>query len=138
MKNRWPIPPGIISLVVCFAALCLAILSLLTFTSAKTEYNLASASYENTQSILDADYLCKGKIAEAYTLFENGENINQIALELECDLIDNILVFTQAIDENRAIVAEVTFADTPSLTSYRTLYIGDWTPDNSLGVWEGQ
>lgn len=137
MKNRAPLPPGIISLAVIFASLCLIVLSLLTFNSAKTELTLANAYEKNISALMSADFNCRKRICKAIEMSAEGKNSDEIALETNCLSEDNILVFTEPIDANRTVRAELELQPKPVLRSYQTLYTGDWSPDESIEVWNG-
>ncbi|MEA4919672.1 MAG: hypothetical protein VB078_01920 [Clostridiaceae bacterium] len=137
MKNRAPLPPGIISLAVIFASLCLIVLSLLTFSSARNELSLAGTYEKNISALMSADFNCRKRICKAIEMFEEGKNSNEIAIETNCLSADNILVFTEPIDENRAVRAELELQPKPVLRSFKTLYTGDWSPDESIEVWTG-
>ena len=54
------LPPGIISLAVVFVCLCLTVLSLLCYTSAKSELSLAEASAANKKKVLEGSFMCRG------------------------------------------------------------------------------
>lgn len=137
MKNRAPLPPGILSLAVIFASLCLILLSLLTFSSARNELTLANAYEKNISSLMSADFNCRKRISKAVEMFEEGKNSDEIALETNCLSVDNILVFTEPIDDNRTVRAELELQPKPVLRSFMTLYTGDWAPDESIEVWNG-
>lgn len=138
MKNRSPIPPGVITLCVVFISLCMSLLAMLTFSGARSELELARASYENSQAIMEADYACRSRMEKAAQMLNRGEEISDITLETGALLEDNILVFEQAVDDRRVIRAKMTAVPDPRSLSYVIIYTGDWTPDMSIDVWDGQ
>lgn len=138
MKNRSPIPPGVITLCVVFISLCMSLLAMLTFSGAKSELKLAKASFENRSAIMEADYACRRRMERAAEMLEEGKEISLAALETDALLEDNILVFEQPVDDRRIIRAEMTADSDPRTLSYTVLYTGDWSPDTSIDVWDGQ
>ena len=138
MKNRSPIPPGVITLCVVFISLCMSLLAMLTFSGAKSELELARASFDNRKAVLEADYACRSRMERAVEMLRGGDGISSAALETDALLEDNILVFEQAVDDRRVIRAEMTAEADPRLLSYVILYTGDWSPDMSIEVWDGQ
>lgn len=138
MKNRSPIPPGVITLCVVFISLCMSLLAMLTFSGAKSELELARVSFENRKNIMEADYACRSRMEKAAEMLNGGEEISQAALETGALLEDNVLIFEQAVDDRRVIRAEMTAEADPRTLSYVILYTGDWSPDLSIDVWDGQ
>lgn len=138
MSRRSPLPPGIITLCVVFICLCMGLLSLLTYNGARDRLALAQASSANMALVMEADLRCRLRLGQAVDLIDRGEDIQNISLETQAILVDNILVFEEPVDENRVIRAELELAPRLRLIAFRTIYTGQWSPDSSLEIWDGQ
>ena len=138
MKRQLALPPGVLSLCVVFFSLCLSLLALLTYNSAKSELTLAEASAANTSAVLGAEYACRLRVAHAIGLLEDGMTPEEVSLETNALLGDNILIFEEETNGSRVVRAELELEPAPRLAAFRTVYTGQWSPDTGLDVWSGQ
>lgn len=138
MKRQLALPPGVLSLCVVFFSLCLSLLALLTYNSAKSELTLAEASAANTSAVLEAEYACRLRVARAIGLLEDGMTPEEVSLETNALLGDNILIFEEETDSSRVVRAELELEPAHRLAAFRTVYTGQWSPDTGLDVWSGQ
>ena len=138
MKRQLALPPGVLSLCVVFFSLCLSLLTLLTYNSAKSELTLAEASAANTSAVLEAEYACRLRVARAIGLLEDGMTPEEVSLETNALLGDNILIFEEETDSSRVVRAELELEPAHRLAAFRTVYTGQWSPDTGLDVWSGQ
>ncbi len=130
------LPPGIISLAVVFVCLCLTVLSLLCYTSAKSELSLAEASAANKKKVLEGSFMCRGLADTAMALYNEGYSPEQAAESAGGSWNGEEMVFEWGIDENRVMVLTLDPQSGKSAEYLR--YVGTWTPDTGLEVWDGQ
>lgn len=118
-----PSPVGLSSVLVCLCALCLAVFSLLSLSTASADLRLqqkyADSVRDGGQAQCEAELIIaklrEGTVPEGVSLDENGN----FSFQTEADGVCAILV--QGYFENGA----------PKLTRYQKIRNADWEPDGS-------
>lgn len=136
---------GIVSLTVIFSVLCLAILSVLTFSTALTEKNFSdkravaqiayyAAETECAEITNQIGELWQEKEKEAVQSFlENHE----IVYWYEEERL--MLFFQQKIDENQSLSVLLRLEDTGmKVERWQVVSTQDWVPDQGISVWNGE
>lgn len=127
------------SLLLIFSVLCLTVFSLLTLSATMRERTLT----EKRRAAVEAYYAADGAAAEvAAALLEGGRTgavpstVGGTAIE---DEGGGVYAYLCPIDGRRAISVRLMLSDGGiGILSWRTTEIADWTPDESLSVWEGE
>jgi len=133
---------GILSLVVIFSVLCLAIFSVLALSSAIVEKNLSEKGAASVEEYYEADFKAAeyaDRLKELYNLTGGFEDISiDLSLEIRDTLDSRQVSYTVPINENQAISVIIEFSDDKiKIEEWKVVQTGEWTPDDSLNVWDG-
>ncbi|MDR3289087.1 MAG: hypothetical protein LBT22_06625 [Peptococcaceae bacterium] len=133
---------GSATIIMLFVLLCLTVLSILSLLSANSQKQLA----DRAATVATNYYAAELKAAEIYQELLNGDFSH-----VEAEAAENggqYFSYAVAIDENQTLSVRVRAvpAQTPENTESAALAIeywkiidaGDWTPDQSLGVLQGE
>lgn len=126
------------SLLLIFSVLCLTVFSLLTLSTVRREVVLTEKRKAAVEHYYAADAGAV-EIASALLTAERGGSLppelGGIAIQHEGQ---GVYAYNYPIDSRRAISVRLRIAGgTSTLLSWKTTDIADWTPDESLDVWEG-
>lgn len=127
--NKRGMSVGVISLLVIFSVLCLAIFSVLSLSTALNERNLAERSAKATSDYYAAELRC----AEIVAQLRSGDSPEGIPI-MEGG---GLLSFSQPIDAAQILQVQLD-ADTLEITCWRVIYTADWSPDTGISVWDGE
>ncbi|MEA4815621.1 MAG: hypothetical protein VB120_02035 [Lachnospiraceae bacterium] len=133
---------GLSSLVVIFAVLCLTVFSVLSLSSAIVEKNLAEKSAASVKEYYEADFKAAeyvDKLKEIYSFTGEFED-SSLGLEFEIEeaLDGKYVSYAVPINESQAISVVLKFSvDKMNIEEWKVVQTGDWTPDDSLNVWDG-
>ena len=124
---------GAVSLVMIFCVLCLAVFTTLTVSTARREQKLSRMTAQRTEEFYAADtkateiarQVFSGALPET-VVFEAGEDGAQAA-KYEVAVNEAQTLEIVLIQENGKWRVE----------QWKTVYTGDWTPDDSIHVWDG-
>ncbi|HHU22307.1 MAG TPA: hypothetical protein GXZ52_02660 [Clostridiales bacterium] len=139
------IRPGIMSVTVIFAALCLTVFAVLSLMTAKNEANQAEKAVTALTEYYEADGQCAAFIRGLYRLWKSGADLQELKEEAEeqggaCREGDGVLTvnYTSVIDNARQIDISVEIGGSFEVVKWQTVSRGDWTPDEKLNLWDGE
>lgn len=117
------------SLLVIFSILCLTIFALLSLTSVRANERLSKKSAETVSSYYAAD--CEAQ--KTLSLIRAGEIPDGVIRD------GDIYSYDCTISDAQAIKVEVVLHDGEySIVRWETVPIGEWEPDDSYHVWDGE
>lgn len=137
---------GIVSLIVIFSVLCMAVLALLSWQTARNQQILAQRAGVAAQEYYTADAAAQ----KARALVQNGEagNMSGVSVELEGSAKDNAQIdvtwnedeATYSVPVSEVLRLEITLrvADGQSTAlRWATVATTDWEADETIEVWSG-
>ncbi len=127
------------SLLLIFSVLCLTVFSLLTLSTVRREQALT----EKRRAAVEDYYRADSAAAELAAALLEQEKEGGAPGELNGTPIQSegagVYAYLCPIDSRRAISVRLRLADGGlTVLSWKTTDIADWTPDESLDVWEGE
>ena len=138
---------GSVSLIVIFAVLCLTVFSVLSLSTAISEKKLAERSAEAVRAYYAADLVCSEKTDAVLEALKSGADAAEIAsraAEFGMEVLSSnpavtVLGCSEPVSESQALRVELTISgDGMRIGSWCVCDTGDWTPDTSLEVWDGE
>ena len=125
-----PPPTGGISLLVIFAVLCLTIFALLSLSTVQADARLAAASEQAVVDYYTAD--CKAQeILAQLRVGQRPEGVIAVGNEY--------YGYSGDISDNRELRVEVRINGSEyEILRWQAVFTGDWEPDETLQVWEGE
>ena len=137
-KKTPKISIGITSLTVILCVLCLAVFSVLTLSTALSEQKLAEKRAETVKEYYEAET----HAAELANRLMDAADAVRFAEEKHIQFVqeDEKQIFRYAwpIDEGQELSVELVFVDTWEVTCWKIVSTAEWTPDESLDVWDGE
>ena len=123
---------GAVSLVMIFCVLCLAVFAVLTLATADREAKLTAMTAQNAADYYEADRRAVEIVA---ALQKDGTAPEGVTVAWSGDTAS----FTVPIGEDQALDAAVRVrAGEPcEILRWRTMYTGQWEPNETLNVWDG-
>ena len=122
---------GSASIIMLFSVLCLTVLASLSLLSAGTQWKLAQRSANSVSEYYAADFAA----SEIYSRVEQGD-LTGITIEEE----NGIVLYSYAVkisDRQRLVVELQDNAGELAIVVWKAEETGDWTPDDSILVWDG-
>ena len=149
---------GIPSLFLIFAVLCMAVFSLLTLGSSRSELNSARLSMEQTEQYYNACQKAADTVAEIqevlqtyHTQASNKDEFMKLAGDLSSefeglafdDSSDDILILSHPFSDTQSLLVRMqilypqTSADKKliKILQWKTVITADWNPDTSQSVY---
>lgn len=129
-KQQFSLPAvGISSLVVIFAALCLAVFAQLAISTAKADEKLSDQGH---QAIIDY-YQAEREADTIIALLRNGQVPEGVTFE------DGVYSFQCVISDTQVLEVEVRLeGDTHTILRWQAVSTADWQADEDLPVWDGE
>ena len=129
-KQQFSLPAvGISSLVVIFAALCLAVFAQLAISTAKADEKLSDQGH---QAIIDY-YQAEREADTIIALLRNGQGPEGVTFE------DGVYSFQCVISDTQVLEVEVRLeGDTHTILRWQAVSTADWQADEDLPVWDGE
>ena len=121
---------GAVSLVMIFCVLCMSVFAVLTLSTALREQRLAGLTAQLAGEYYEADRLAV-QIAAAIAAGEAVEEDVEVAYSFTAEGMEA----SYAIPAGGELLLEVRLLLTGSeceVLTWRTVYAGDWTPDDSM------
>jgi hypothetical protein len=116
------------SILTIFAVLCLIVFALLSLSTAKADSRLMEKSIEAVSSYYKADLQAEEILAQ----IRSGEIPKSVRKE------GNVYFFECSVDENQQLQVEVKVHEgNYKIMRWQKVYVGNWTADNSVDVWDG-
>ena len=135
------VPLGIASLIVCFAVLCITVLSISVFASAKDELRDAETVAAAQKDFYEADRIAAEKIRKLKAAFEDGGDLQSAALSEETAYVNEegktLVAFGVAVDSMQTLTVLLSFEGEMTILSWQVLPTTEWTPEDSIKVWQG-
>jgi hypothetical protein len=121
---------GSASVIMLFVVLSLTVLAALSLLSANSQHRIA----ERSAAAARAYYAADTEAAEIYGRVKGGDYSGVEAFEE-----DGRARYRYSVEINEKSSLEVVLEDgaPPAIVSWRVTESGDWTPDDSLGLWQG-
>ena len=119
---------GAVSLVMIFCVLCMAVFAVLTLATAVREQGLADLTAQRAAEYYEADR----QAAEIAAALIAGEAVEA---DVSYELTGEGAVASYVVPAGGELLLEVRLLLTGSeyeVLAWRTIYVGDWTPDNSM------
>lgn len=134
MNDKRSFSPPVVggsSLLVIFAVLCLTIFALLSLSTVQADGRLADASAQAVSSYYAADCQAEEILARI--------RAGQLPEGVE-DAGGGLYRYAVPISDTQELRVTVTYftPDDYRVIQWQAASIADWTPDESLGVWDGE
>ncbi|MBR6543748.1 MAG: hypothetical protein IKT73_11175 [Anaerotignum sp.] len=137
-EKRMPkISIGITSLTVILCVLCLTVFAVLTLTTAISERELAEKRAEVTSDYYAAENEAAKLVNELQIAWEIGADLQEIAEKNGIVIENDIFRFQKAIDEGQELNVVLRLENGFEIEAWQIVSVVDWTPDESIQVWDG-
>ena len=137
-KKTPKISIGITSMTVILCVLCLTVFSVLSLSTALTERKLAEKRAVSVQNYYNAETEAAEIVNELQKKWENGEDVFDYANKNGVVVKDNYFFFHKAIDDGQELSVVLQYNDGFDILEWKVVSTADWTPDESLHVWDGE
>ena len=125
---RFP-PIGGSSLLVIFAVLCLTVFALLSLSTAQAGSRLSDASAQAVSDYYRAD--CRAE--EILAQLRSGQLPEGVSVE------DGVYSYTCSISDTQALAVSVRLdRDHYTVLRWQAVSTIEWTPDESIDLWDGE
>lgn len=140
MKNdgirRRPIV-GLLTLLVIFSVLCLTILAVLSYSTAKYERNLAQKNADAATAYYKADTWCTDAVNDLAAVWRDGGDLAAAAAKYGGTYAGGVIRLACAVDDSRLLSVKLDAGSEFSVAAWNTVPRGEWKADESLHVWDG-
>ena len=137
-EKRMPkISIGITSLTVILCVLCLTVFAVLTLTTAISERELTEKRAEVTSDYYAAENEAAKLVNELQIAWEIGADLQEIAEKNGIVIENDIFRFQKAIDEGQELNVVLRLENGFEIEAWQIVSVVDWTPDESIQVWDG-
>ena len=128
---------GITSMTVILCVLCLTVFSVLTLSTALSEKKFAEKRASGTENYYAAEVEATKLVNEFMEAVETGEDMNLFAAQNGIVRENDIFRFEKTIDEGQNLSVVLRLTDKVTIEAWQVVSTTDWTPDDSLRVWDG-
>ncbi len=128
---------GITSMTVILCVLCLTVFSVLTLSTALSEREFAVKRAEGTKNYYIAETEATELVNQLQLKWENGEDFYLFAEQNGIIVEGDTFRFQKAIDDGQDLAVLLRLNDGFEIEVWQVVSTADWTPDNSLHVWDG-
>lgn len=127
---------GLLTLLVIFAVLCLTILAVLSYSTAK--YEKRSPGKTPTQPRPTMRPMA-GVRTRQTTLcrLEEGGDLTTAAEKYGGSCQNGVVTFSRVVDDARFLTVKIDTRGAFTVTAWNTVPRGEWEADDSLHVWDG-
>lgn len=136
---------GITSLLVIFVILCITVFAVLSVSTASSEKKLAEKHAQAVAEYYAADALCSqaaNQIGELWSSGADDDEFKSLAEELDAifarDGDSRYFTYSRAIDDSQDLTVILRLDSEFTIVSWVTVATGEWNPDNSINVWDGE
>ena len=137
-KKTPKISIGIISMTVILCVLCLTVFSVLTLSTALSEQELSQKRAEAVKEYYKAEAfaaeMTNGLISSSDAVAFAEEN----HIKMKTEEGKMIFYFGWPIDEGQELSVELLQNETWEIIRWQVVSTEEWTPDESLTVWDGE
>ncbi len=142
-KRQGGITPGITSLAVILMVLCMTVFAALSYITAKGEHNLAIKSAAAMREYYTNDLACAKAAQQILDAYGQGLAPREIAQQWELEYSETPygedIAFYSAAGDGQRLDVTIHFAGGSTLiTRWQQVRTGEWEPDDSLNVWDGE
>lgn len=133
------VPVGLVTLLVIFAALCLTILSVLSYSTAKYEKTLSRKNADSASAYYKADAWCTDAANDIYWVWKQGGDL--AAAADKCGGTASLangeytVSFARAVDSTRRLRVTIRAGESFEVTRWNTSSESQWSADDSIEVW---
>lgn len=128
---------GITSLTVILCVLCLTVFSVLTLSTALSERKFSDKRATEMQEYYAAESEAAILVNEMQNVLEQNEDVYAFAEQNGMKTENNIFRFQKIIDEGQELEVVLQLSDKIEIKTWQVVSTAEWTPDNSLNVWDG-
>ena len=128
---------GITSLTVVLCVLCLTVFSVLTLSTALSEKDFSEKRAQATIEYYSAETEAACLVNEMKTRLERGEDLVVFANDNGITAKENVFRFQKAIDDGQVLDVVLRLENGLHIEVWQVASTADWTPDESLDVWDG-
>ena len=125
---------GAVSLVMIFCVLCLAIFAVLTYATAQREQKLSNVNAQLARDYYEADT----KAVQIVSDLKAGKEPTADFSEEETEFGTTYSFSIPAGGEQTLSVQVAIDGGECTILRWQTVYVGEWEPDYSLDVWDGE
>ena len=128
------------SLLVVFAVLALTVFALLSLSTVRADVRLGDAAAKAVADYYTAD--CQAQ--EILAQLRRGESPADVPVTVsvahDADRVERSYTYAVPISDTQELQAEVLVGEDGAYTVLRwdAVQVGEWEPDNSLHVWDGE
>ena len=137
-KKTPKISIGITSMTVILCVLCLTVFSVLSLSTALTEQKLAEKRAVSVQNYYLAETDVTKIVNDLQMKFENGEDVFAYANKNGIVVKGDLFFFHKAIDDGQDLSVVLQYKNGFDILEWKIVSTADWTPDESLHVWDGE
>ena len=128
---------GITSMTVILCVLCLTVFSVLTLSTALSERGLSEKRAAEAKEYYDADREAAVLVNAMQKALEQGEDVYEFAEQNGIVVKDHMFRFQKTIDEGQELDVVLRLSEQIEIETWQVISTADWTPDESLTVWDG-
>lgn len=142
-NNRRPgFNVGSASIIMVFAVLCLTIFSVLSFTTSSSDLRLSLRASKSISDYYAAELRAQDTILFINQQIKEGKTLDNLKMHLEevdLESSDFTIRFSEAVDDRRMLLVELTFDKdyNMTVTRWNLLASKDWVPDFGMDIWSG-
>ncbi len=137
---------GSISLIVVFSVVCLAVFASLSLSTSAAEKDMAEKSAAVVSDYYAADLKCAETASDFVKMVKEGASaadITNYASLIDAGIYEDEdyleISFTEQINEKQELYAVLSITnDNLSVKEWRVRSVGDWLPDDTLLIWDGE
>ncbi|MBQ3568443.1 MAG: hypothetical protein IJA25_05875 [Anaerotignum sp.] len=129
---------GITSMTVILCVLCLTVFSVLSLSTALSERKLAEKRAVVAQEYYRAEKEAASLVNRLQDKAEKGEDISSFASANGIVVKNDLFFFHKTIDDGQDLSVILQYKDGFDILEWKVVSTADWTPDESLHVWDGE
>ena len=137
-KKTPKISIGITSMTVILCGLCLTVFSVLSLSTAISERKLAEKRAVAAQEYYRAETEAAEIVNGLQKKWAGGETVIAFAEHNQVKVNGNLFSFQKNIDDGQMLSVVLQYKDGFDILEWKVVSTADWTPDESLHVWDGE
>lgn len=137
-KKKPKISIGITSMTVILCVLCLTVFSVLTLSTALSEQKFSEKKALSTQNYYAAEAEAAAIVNGLQEAWKSGEDLRVFSEKYGITTEGDTFRFHTSIDAGQELQVELHFSDGFEIKKWQVVSTADWTPDESLHVWDGE
>ena len=128
---------GITSMTVILCVLCLTVFSVLTLSTALSEREFAEKRASAAKNYYAAESESIKIVNAMQKVLEDGGDIYGFAEQNGFSIQGDVFRFQKTIDDGQSLDVALRLSDQIEVEVWQVISTADWTPDDSLVVWDG-